>query len=169
MWRGPDRGRRRRDRRFTSGTTGRPKAARHFHRDVLAIADAFSARVLRPVADDVFAGGRAAFTYGLGGLLVFPLRAGGSVLLLEKAAPDELAGRIAARGVTVCIIAPTGYRAMIASGGTSTCAACGSPCRPGAPYAGQRLEPCPPSRSPGGRSSTGIGGGRCCASSSRRP
>jgi 2-aminobenzoate-CoA ligase len=102
---------------FTSGTTGRPKATMHFHRDVLAIADTFSARVLRPVADDVFTGTPPlSFTYGLGGLLVFPLRAGASVLLLEKAAPDELAAHIAARGVTVCITAPTGYRAMIASG-----------------------------------------------------
>ena len=105
---------------FTSGTTGRPKATMHFHRDVLAIADTFSARVLRPVADDVFTGTPPlSFTYGLGGLLVFPLRAGASVLLLEKAAPDELAGHIAARGVTVCITAPTGYRAMIASGRAS--------------------------------------------------
>lgn len=102
---------------FTSGTTGRPKATLHFHRDVLAIADTFSARVLRPTADDVFTGTPPlSFTYGLGGLLVFPLRAGASVLLLEKAAPDDLAGHIAARGVTVCITAPTGYRAMIASG-----------------------------------------------------
>jgi 2-aminobenzoate-CoA ligase len=102
---------------FTSGTTGRPKATMHFHRDVLAVADTFSARVLRPTPDDVFTGTPPlAFTYGLGGLLVFPLRAGASVLLLERAAPDELAGHIAARGVTVCITAPTGYRAMIASG-----------------------------------------------------
>src|SRR6266568_2118456 len=69
---------------FTSGTTGRPKAAMHFHRDVLAIADTFSARVLRPEPDDVFAGSPPlAFTYGLGGLVVFPLRVGASVLLLE--------------------------------------------------------------------------------------
>jgi 2-aminobenzoate-CoA ligase len=103
---------------FTSGTTGRPKAAMHFHRDVLAIADTFSARLLRPVPGDVFTGTPPlAFTYGLGGGLVFPLRAGASTLLLEKAAPDELAGHIAARGVTVCSTAPTGYRSMIASGG----------------------------------------------------
>jgi len=102
---------------FTSGTTGRPKATMHFHRDVLAIADTFSARVLRPSPDDVFTGTPPlSFTYGLGGLLVFPLRAGASALLLEKAAPDELAGHIAARGVTACFTAPTGYRAMIASG-----------------------------------------------------
>jgi 2-aminobenzoate-CoA ligase len=102
---------------FTSGTTGRPKATMHFHRDVLAIADTFSARVLRPAADDVFTGTPPlAFTYGLGGGLVFPLRAGASTLLLEKAVPDELAAQIAGRRVTVCFTAPTGYRAMLASG-----------------------------------------------------
>jgi 2-aminobenzoate-CoA ligase len=102
---------------FTSGTTGRPKATMHFHRDVLAIGDTFSARLLRPAPDDVFTGTPPlAFTYGLGGLLVFPLRAGASTLLLEKAAPEELAAQIAERGVTACSTAPTGYRAMIASG-----------------------------------------------------
>jgi len=102
---------------FTSGTTGRPKATMHFHRDVLAIADTFSARLLRPTPDDVFTGTPPlAFTYGLGGLLVFPLRAGASTLLLEKATPEELAAQIAGRGVTACSTAPTGYRAMVASG-----------------------------------------------------
>ena len=102
---------------FTSGTTGRPKAAMHFHRDLLAIADTFSARVLKPRAEDVFTGTPPlAFTYGLGGLLVFPLRAGASTLLLEKATPAELADQIAARGVTVLSTAPTAFRAMLAAG-----------------------------------------------------
>jgi 2-aminobenzoate-CoA ligase len=102
---------------FTSGTTGRPKATMHFHRDVLAVADTFSARVLRPTPDDVFTGTPPlAFTFGLGGLLVFPLRAGAATLLLEKAPPDDLADQITARGVTICITAPTAYRAMLASG-----------------------------------------------------
>jgi 2-aminobenzoate-CoA ligase len=102
---------------FTSGTTGRPKATMHFHRDLLAIADTFSEHVLRPRADDVFTGTPPlAFTYGLGGLLVFPLRAGAATLLLEKATPAELAGQIAARGVTVLSTAPTAYRAMLAAG-----------------------------------------------------
>ena len=105
---------------FTSGTTGRPKATMHFHRDVLAIADTYSARLLKPGPDDVFTGTPPlAFTYGLGGGLVFPLRAGASTLLLEKAAPDELAAQIAARGVTICFTAPTGYRAMLASAGAA--------------------------------------------------
>jgi len=102
---------------FTSGTTGRPKATMHFHRDVLAVADTFSEHVLKPRPDDVFTGTPPlAFTFGLGGLVIFPLRAGAAVLLTEKATPAELADQIAARGVTVCFTAPTAYRAMIASG-----------------------------------------------------
>ncbi len=102
---------------FTSGTTGRPKAAMHFHREVLATADTFSAHVLQPGPDDVFTGTPPlAFTYGLGGLLIFPLHAGAATLLLEKATPAELADQIAARGVTVCSTAPTAYRAMLAAG-----------------------------------------------------
>ena len=102
---------------FTSGTTGRPKAAMHFHREVLATADTFSARVLQPTPDDIFTGTPPlAFTYGLGGLLIFPLHAGAATLLLEKATPAELAGHIATRGVTICSTAPTAYRAMLAAG-----------------------------------------------------
>jgi 2-aminobenzoate-CoA ligase len=102
---------------FTSGTTGRPKAAMHFHREMLAIADTFSAHVLQPRADDVFTGtAPLAFAYGLGGMLVFPLRAGAATLLLERATPAELADQMAARGATVCSATPTAYRAMLAAG-----------------------------------------------------
>jgi 2-aminobenzoate-CoA ligase len=102
---------------FTSGTTGRPKATMHFHRDVLAIADTFSTHVLRPEPEDVFVGTPPiAFTFGLGGLVVFPLRAGASTLLVEKATPEELADLIAEHGVSVCFTAPTAYRAMLAAG-----------------------------------------------------
>ena len=102
---------------FTSGTTGRPKATMHFHRDVLAVADTFSEFVLRPTADDIFTGTPPlAFTFGLGGLVIFPMRAGAATLLLEKVTPAELADNIAAYGVTVCFTAPTAYRAMIAAG-----------------------------------------------------
>ena len=102
---------------FTSGTTGRPKAAMHFHRDLLAVADTFSARVLKPVPDDLFAGTPPlAFTFGLGALLLFPLRVGAATLLVEKATPAELADLIAAHGVTVLSTAPTAYRAMLAVG-----------------------------------------------------
>ncbi len=102
---------------FTSGTTGRPKATMHFHRDVLANADTFSALVLRPEPDDLFTGTPPlAFTFGLGGLVVFPLRVGASTLLVEKATPAELAELIAGYRVTVCFTAPTAYRAMLAAG-----------------------------------------------------
>jgi 2-aminobenzoate-CoA ligase len=102
---------------FTSGTTGRPKATMHFHRDVLANADTFSALVLRPRPDDLFTGTPPlAFTFGLGGLVVFPLRAGASTLLVEKATPAELAELISEYRVSVCFTAPTAYRAMLASG-----------------------------------------------------
>ncbi|WP_199435025.1 AMP-binding protein [Qaidamihabitans albus] len=102
---------------FTSGTTGRPKSTMHFHRDVLAIADTFSRHIVRPAADDVFTGTPPiAFTFGLGGLVVFPLHAGASTLLVEKATPAELARHIGDNGVSVCFTAPTAYRAMLASG-----------------------------------------------------
>ncbi len=102
---------------FTSGTTGRPKATMHFHRDVLAIADTFSAHVLRPEPDDVFTGSPPiGFTFGLGALVVFPLRVGASVLLLEKATPDLLADAVATHGVTVLSTAPTAYKAILAAG-----------------------------------------------------
>src|SRR3954468_7801719 len=105
----------------TSGTTGRPKATMHFHRDILAIADSFSKYVVKPGPDDVFTGTPPlAFTYGLGGLLVFPLRVGAATLLIERATPDELADHIAAHGVTICSTAPTAYRAMLASGKASS-------------------------------------------------
>ncbi len=102
---------------FTSGTTGRPKATMHFHRDVLAICDTFSRHVLRPAPDDVFTGTPPfAFTFGLGGVLLFPLHAGASTVLVEKATPAELAGIIREFGVTTCFTAPTAYKAMLAAG-----------------------------------------------------
>ena len=101
----------------TSGTTGQPKVAMHFHRDVLATADTFSKYLIRPRPDDVFTGTPPlGFTYGLGGLLLFPLRAGASTLLIERATPAELADAIAAHGVTVLSTAPAAYRAMLAAG-----------------------------------------------------
>ncbi len=101
----------------TSGTTGQPKVAMHFHRDVLATADTFSRYLIRPRPNDVFTGTPPlGFTYGLGGLLLFPLRAGASTLLIERATPAELADLIAAHGVTVLSTAPTAYRAMLAAG-----------------------------------------------------
>jgi 2-aminobenzoate-CoA ligase len=105
----------------TSGTTGQPKVAMHFHRDVLATCDTFSKYLIKPHRDDVFTGTPPlGFTYGLGGLLLFPLRAGASTLLIERATPGELADAIAAHGVTVLSTAPTAYRAMLAAGKASS-------------------------------------------------
>ncbi|MFC5995818.1 AMP-binding protein [Pseudonocardia hispaniensis] len=102
---------------FTSGTTGRPKATMHFHRDVLAIADTFARHVVRHRPDDVITGTPPlGFTYGLGGLLVFPLRAGASTVLLEHTTPDELADAVAAYGITALYTSPTMYRALLAAG-----------------------------------------------------
>nr|WP_281371758.1 AMP-binding protein [Petropleomorpha daqingensis] len=101
----------------TSGSTGVPKVTMHFHRDVLAIADTFGAHTLRSRPDDVFTGTPPlAFTFGLGGLLVFPLRVGASVLLIEKATPVQLAEAVSRHGATVVCTAPTGYRAMLRTG-----------------------------------------------------
>ena len=104
---------------FTSGTTGRPKATLHFHRDVLANADTFSRHILKPRPDDVFTGTPPlAFTFGLGGLVVFPLHVGAATLLVEQANPEQLADLVAAHGVTVLFTAPTAYRAIMAAGAT---------------------------------------------------
>ncbi|MFF6778788.1 AMP-binding protein [Streptomyces sp. NPDC012637] len=99
---------------FTSGTTGRPKGCMHFHRDVLAAADTFSAHVLRPEPDDVFAGSPPlGFTFGLGGLVVFPLRAGARAVLLEQAGPQQLLAAVERHRVSVLFTAPTAYRVML--------------------------------------------------------
>jgi 2-aminobenzoate-CoA ligase len=98
---------------FTSGTTGQAKGTMHFHRDVLAICDLFPRRVLRPTGDDIFCGSPPlAFTYGLGGLLLFPMRVGASTVLLEQAPPQQLLQGIQDFRATVCFTAPTAYRAM---------------------------------------------------------
>lgn len=98
---------------FTSGTTGQPKGTMHFHRDVLAICRCWPPHCLRADASDVFIGSPPlAFTFGLGGLLLFPMSVGASAVLLEKAPPDQLLGAIADFRATVCFTAPTSYRAM---------------------------------------------------------
>jgi 2-aminobenzoate-CoA ligase len=99
---------------FTSGTTGVPKGTMHFHRDMLAICDTFGKHVLRAVHKDRFIGSPPiAFTFGLGGLVLFPLRVGAATVLLEKATPDDLLPAIGKFGATICFTAPTAYRAML--------------------------------------------------------
>ncbi len=99
---------------FTSGTTGVPKGTMHFHRDMMAICDAYAMNVLRPEPNDVFIGSPPlAFTFGLGGLVLFPMRVGASTVLLEKAAPEELLPAIGRYKATICFTAPTAYRVML--------------------------------------------------------
>jgi 2-aminobenzoate-CoA ligase len=99
---------------FTSGTTGNPKATMHFHRDLLIIADGYANEVLGVTSDDVFVGSPPlAFTFGLGGLAIFPLRFGATATLLESATPPEMIKIIETYKATVCFTAPTAYRVML--------------------------------------------------------
>jgi len=101
---------------FTSGTTGEPKATMHFHRDLLIIADGYAREVLNVTPDDVFVGSPPlAFTFGLGGLAIFPLRFGATATLLENASPLNMIEIIETYKATICFTAPTAYRAMMAA------------------------------------------------------
>jgi 2-aminobenzoate-CoA ligase len=100
---------------FTSGTTGKPKGTMHFHRDLIAACDCWPGYVLRASPDDLFTGSPPlGFTFGLGGLLLFPLRSGAATLLVERPSPDQLVAVVAAHRATVLVSAPTSYRAMAA-------------------------------------------------------
>ncbi|MBC7841171.1 MAG: benzoate-CoA ligase family protein [Gemmatimonadaceae bacterium] len=104
---------------FTSGTTGQPKGTMHFHRDVMAICACWPPHILRPRPDDVFIGSPPlAFTFGLGGLVLFPMQVGASAVLLEKPSPQNLLDAIVTFGATTLFTAPTTYRAMAAHGAT---------------------------------------------------
>lgn len=99
---------------FTSGSTGTPKATMHFHRDLLIIADGYASEVLGVTPDDIFVGSPPlAFTFGLGGLAVFPLRFGAAATLLESATPPNMIEIIQKYRATVCFTAPTAYRVML--------------------------------------------------------
>src|SRR5262249_41341919 len=99
---------------FTSGTTGEPKATVHFHRDLLIIADGYAREVLQVEPDDVFVGSPPlAFTFGLGGLAIFPLRFGATATLLENASPANMIEIIETYKATIAFTAPTAYRVML--------------------------------------------------------
>jgi 2-aminobenzoate-CoA ligase len=101
---------------FTSGTTGAPKGTMHFHRDVMAACACWPPHVLRANEDDVFIGSPPlAFTFGLGGLLLFPMSIGASTVLVERVSPPELLDAVLKTGATVMFTAPTSYRAMAMS------------------------------------------------------
>lgn len=102
---------------FTSGTTGIPKATMHFHRDVMAICNGWAKHILKPVADDVFIGSPPlAFTFGLGGLVLFPMSVGASTVLLEKSTPEPLLAAVQEFGATILFTAPTAYRVLAGHG-----------------------------------------------------
>jgi len=132
---------------FTSGTTGEPKATMHFHRDLLIIADGYAREVLKVTPEDVFVGSPPlAFTFGLGGLAIFPLRFGATATLLENASPANMIQIIETYKATICFTAPTAYRAMLGRWSRAPiCLRCVSPSRP--------ARPCP-------RQSSRIGGAR---------
>ncbi len=101
---------------FTSGTTGKPKATMHFHRDLLIIADGYAREILQVTSDDVFVGSPPlAFTFGLGGLAIFPLRFGATAILLETASPTEMIDIIETYRATICFTSPTAYRMMLSA------------------------------------------------------
>ncbi len=101
---------------FTSGTTGEPKATMHFHRDLLIIADGYAKEILKVTPDDIFVGSPPlAFTFGLGGLAIFPLRFGATATLLEAASPANMIEIIETYKATISFTAPTAYRAMLAA------------------------------------------------------
>jgi len=101
---------------FTSGTTGQPKATAHFHRDLLIIADGYAKEILRVTPPDIFVGSPPlAFTFGLGGLAIFPLRFGATATLLENASPASMIDIIETYKATISFTSPTAYRAMMAA------------------------------------------------------
>jgi 2-aminobenzoate-CoA ligase len=101
---------------FTSGTTGEPKATMHFHRDLLVIADGYAKEILGVTPNDIFVGSPPlAFTFGLGGLAIFPLRFGATATLLENASPANMVEIIETYKATISFTAPTAYRAMLAA------------------------------------------------------
>jgi 2-aminobenzoate-CoA ligase len=101
---------------FTSGTTGEPKATMHFHRDLLMVADSYAKEVLQVTPDDIFVGSPPlAFTFGLGGLAIFPLRFGATATLLENASPANMIEIIENYKATISFTAPTAYRGMLAA------------------------------------------------------
>jgi 2-aminobenzoate-CoA ligase len=101
---------------FTSGTTGEPKATMHFHRDLLIIADGYAKEILQVTPEDIFVGSPPlAFTFGLGGLAIFPLRFGATATLLENASPANMIEIIETYKATIIFTAPTAYRVMLAA------------------------------------------------------
>jgi 2-aminobenzoate-CoA ligase len=100
----------------TSGTTGEPKGCMHFHRDILAVCDTFARYLLDPQPDEIFTcTAPLAFTFGLGGLILFPMRFGASTVPIEEPGPEALLEVIQTYRATTVFTAPTAYRALLNS------------------------------------------------------
>ena len=98
---------------FTSGTTGNPKMTAHYHKDILNICEAFPNYSLQPTENDIFTGSPPiGFTFGLGGLVLFPMYFGASSFLIEKPSPDVLLEVIQNEKITICFTAPTAWRIL---------------------------------------------------------
>lgn len=98
---------------FTSGTTGLPKMTSHYHKDILNICEAFPPYSLQPTEKDIFTGSPPlGFTFGLGGLALFPLYFGASTFLIEKPTPEMLLQAIQDHKITICFTAPTAWRVI---------------------------------------------------------
>ena len=150
---------------FTSGTTGAPKATMHFHRDLLAILETVGEHVTRFSPGDVVMGSAPlGFTYGLGSLLLFPVRRGACSVPISRVTAEILNEAINAHGVNVLTIGPTLYRsltALIAPDDAARLRFCGSSgeALPAAVLEGWRARP-------GSRSATFWARPRCCTPSS---
>src|SRR5690606_10254871 len=95
---------------FTSGTTGNPKMTAHYHKDILNICEAFPVYSLQPTENDIFTGSPPiGFTFGLGGLVLFPMYFGASTFLIEKPSPDLLLEALQNHKITICFTAPTAW------------------------------------------------------------
>lgn len=96
---------------FTSGTTGKPKMTAHYHKDILLICEAFPKYSLNVTPNDIFTGSPPlGFTFGLGGLVLFPFYYGASTFLIEKPSPELLLKAIQDFKITICFTAPTAWR-----------------------------------------------------------
>jgi 2-aminobenzoate-CoA ligase len=142
---------------FTSGTTGKPKATMHFHRDLLIIADGYAKEVLGVTPDDIFVGSPPlAFTFGLGGLAIFPLRFGATATLLETASPPNMLKIIETYKATICFTAPTAYLAMLkAADEGADISSGGSPRRASRSWTASARPRCCTSSSPTARTTCG--------------
>jgi benzoate-CoA ligase family protein len=101
---------------FTSGTTGRPKAALHRHRDLEVYFRAFARRALALREDDVvLSASKLYFAYGLGNSLGFPLQAGAAAVLHPgRPRPEEVAVLLERHQPTILFAVPTLYANLLA-------------------------------------------------------